>query len=125
MSEITQLSDWTEANWTWSQSLTRRDFLATSAAAGSLVLMAGAAEGIQKAEVVEELGKFQPDFFVGISPDGTVTVLVHRSEMGTGIRTALPRVVADELEADWDKVKIEQAPGDKRLVRQGLIKLGL
>ena len=115
MNEITQLSDWTEANWTWSQSVTRRDFLATSAAAGSLVLMANSSDGVQKAEVVEELGEFQPDFFVGISPDGMVTILAHRSEMGTGIRTALPRVVADELEADWEKVKIEQAPGDKRL----------
>lgn len=115
MNEITQLSDWTEANWTWSQAVTRRDFLATSAAAGSFVLMANASEGIQKAEVVEDLGKFQPDFFVGILPDGTVNILVHRSEMGTGIRTALPRIVADELEADWDRVKIEQAPGDKRL----------
>lgn len=115
MNEITQLSDWTEANWTWSQAVTRRDFLATSAAAGSLVLMANRSEGIQKAKVVEDLGKFQPDFFVGIAPDGTVTILVHRSEMGTGIRTALPRVVADELEADWERVKIEQAPGDKRL----------
>ncbi|MCG8650454.1 MAG: molybdopterin-dependent oxidoreductase, partial [Pirellulales bacterium] len=39
----------------------------------------------------------------------------HRSEMGTGIRTGLPRVVADELEADWKRVVIQQARGDKRL----------
>ncbi|HBE71194.1 MAG TPA: hypothetical protein DDW52_23865, partial [Planctomycetaceae bacterium] len=58
---------------------------------------------------------FAPDFFVSISPTGTVTCLAHRSEMGTGIRTGLPRVVADELEADWDRVEIAQAPGDKRL----------
>jgi isoquinoline 1-oxidoreductase beta subunit len=80
--------------------LSRRHFLA-SISAGSLVL-AG------------KLGHGQ-DFFVSIAPDGVVTILAHRSEMGTGIRTGLPRVVADELEADWNRVTIKQAPGDKRL----------
>lgn len=115
MSEITQLSDWTEANWTWSQSVTRRDFLATSAAVGSLVLMGNVSDGVLQTAETEVLGDFQPDFFVGILEDGTVNILVHRSEMGTGIRTALPRIVADELEADWGRVVITQAPGDKRL----------
>ena len=58
---------------------------------------------------------FAPDLFVSIALDGTVTVLAHRSEMGTGIRTGLPRVLADELEADWARVVIRQAQGDKRL----------
>jgi isoquinoline 1-oxidoreductase beta subunit len=58
---------------------------------------------------------FAPDLFVSIDFDGTVNVLSHRSEMGTGIRTGLPRVLADELEADWAKVKIHQAKGDRRL----------
>ena len=58
---------------------------------------------------------FAPDLWVSIAPDGTVTVLAHRSEMGTGIRTGLPRVLADELEADWSRVVIRQAQGDKRL----------
>ena len=44
-----------------------------------------------------------------------MSILAHRSEMGTGIRTSLPRIVADELEADWDRVDIQQAIGDKRL----------
>jgi isoquinoline 1-oxidoreductase beta subunit len=46
--------------------------------------------------------------------DGTVYIVAHRSEMGTVIRTSLPLIVADELEADWKKVKIEQAIGDPR-----------
>jgi len=50
--------------------------------------------------------------YLGIEPAGTVTLVAHRSEMGTGIRTALPMVVADELDADWQQVKIEQALGD-------------
>ncbi len=58
---------------------------------------------------------FAPDLWVSIAPDGTVTILAHRSEMGTGIRTGLPRVLADELEADWSRVVIRQAQGDRRL----------
>lgn len=54
-----------------------------------------------------------PNVFVSIAPDGTVTIVAHRSEMGTGSRTSLPMVVADELEADWAKVRIVQAPGDE------------
>jgi isoquinoline 1-oxidoreductase beta subunit len=54
-----------------------------------------------------------PLVFVAIANDGTVTIVCHRSEMGQGIRTSLPMVVADELEADWQKVKIVQAPGDE------------
>lgn len=51
--------------------------------------------------------------FVSIDTDGTVTLVAHRSEMGTGSRTSLPMVMADEMEADWDRVKIVQAEGDE------------
>jgi isoquinoline 1-oxidoreductase subunit beta len=54
-----------------------------------------------------------PHVFVSIAPDGTVTIVAHRSEMGTGARTSLPMVIADEMEADWARVKIVQAPGDE------------
>jgi isoquinoline 1-oxidoreductase subunit beta len=55
-----------------------------------------------------------PSVYVGINPDGMVWIVAHRSEMGTTSRTTLPLVVADELDADWKRVKIEQAIGDKR-----------
>ena len=55
-----------------------------------------------------------PSLFVGIQQDGTVYIVAHRSEMGTVIRTSLPLVLADELDADWKRVKIDQAIGDKR-----------
>jgi isoquinoline 1-oxidoreductase beta subunit len=55
-----------------------------------------------------------PSVYLGIDPDGTVWIVAHRSEMGTTSRTTLPLVVADELDADWKRVKIEQAIGDKR-----------
>src|SRR5580704_11436718 len=55
-----------------------------------------------------------PSVYLGIDPDGTVWIVASRSEMGTTSRTTLPLVVADELDADWKRVKIEQAVGDKR-----------
>ncbi|MEZ5740140.1 MAG: molybdopterin cofactor-binding domain-containing protein [Burkholderiaceae bacterium] len=54
-----------------------------------------------------------PHVFVAIAPDGTVTLTSHRSEMGTGTRTSVPLVLADELEADWSRVRVVQAEGDE------------
>jgi isoquinoline 1-oxidoreductase beta subunit len=54
-----------------------------------------------------------PRVFVSVAPDGIVTIIAHRSEMGTGSRTGLPMVVADEMEADWNRVHVRQAPGDE------------
>jgi len=54
-----------------------------------------------------------PHVFIAIDPSGLVTIVAHRSEMGTGSRTSLPMVVADELEADWARVHVVQAPGNE------------
>jgi isoquinoline 1-oxidoreductase beta subunit len=54
-----------------------------------------------------------PLAFISIAEDGTVTVTVHRSEMGQGVRTGMPLIIADELEADWSKVRVTQAPADE------------
>jgi isoquinoline 1-oxidoreductase beta subunit len=55
-----------------------------------------------------------PSVYLGVEADGAVFIVTHRSEMGTGIRTTLPMVAADELEADWARVRIEQGIGDTR-----------
>ena len=55
-----------------------------------------------------------PSVYVGIDANGTVHIVAHRSEMGTTSRTSLPLILADELDADWNRVKIEQAIGDPR-----------
>ena len=57
---------------------------------------------------------FSPNVYLTINSDGSVTIVAHRQEMGTGIRTGLPMIVADELEADWKKVKLVQAVGDEK-----------
>jgi isoquinoline 1-oxidoreductase subunit beta len=54
-----------------------------------------------------------PLVFVAIAPDGIVTITCHRAEMGQGVRTGIPLILADELEADWAKVRVVQAPGDE------------
>ena len=57
---------------------------------------------------------FQPNVFLSIDDTGLVTIVASRSEMGTGIKTDLPLVLADELEADWNRVKIVQGQGDPK-----------
>ena len=54
-----------------------------------------------------------PRVFVSVAPDGMVTIIGHRAEMGTGVRTSLPLIVAEEMEADWSRVKVQQAHGDE------------
>ncbi len=54
-----------------------------------------------------------PLVFVSVAADGAVTIVAHRAEMGTGVRTSLPMVVADEMEARWERVNVVQAPGDE------------
>ena len=100
----------------WSPAVSRRGFLA-GLASGSLIL-AGDARGAVRRLAGQADGDFEPDLFVALAPDGTVSILAHRSEMGTGIRTALPMVVADELGASWERVTIRQAIGDERLGSQ-------
>jgi isoquinoline 1-oxidoreductase subunit beta len=54
-----------------------------------------------------------PLVFIAIGDDGLVSITCHRAEMGQGVRTGVPLIVADELEADWARVRVVQAPGDE------------
>jgi isoquinoline 1-oxidoreductase beta subunit len=92
---------------------TRRDFLGGIFSAGALVFAVGS---VPKESAARDVAKttFNPSMWIGIDTDGTVTIVSHRSEMGTGIRTTLPMVVADELGADWSRVRVEQAIGDAK-----------
>ena len=102
------------------ENVSRRWFLKGLAGAGAFVLGAYYAPemlwGQQSDDARTDADKaaFHPNMFVGIEADGTVWIVAHRSEMGTVIRTTLPMVLADELDADWKRVKIDQAIGDPR-----------
>ena len=93
------------------QNVSRRGFLKIGAAAGTFVL---ASRILPEPLWGAETAVFQPDLFLSIASDGTVTIVASRSEMGCGSRTAVPLVLADELDADWSKVKLQQATGDKK-----------
>jgi len=94
--------------------VSRRDLLKGAAAAAGLVL--GFHIGFRKLPIAEaaETPHFAPNAFVSIDETGLVTIVASRSEMGTGIKTDLPLVLADELEADWGRVKVVQAPADPK-----------
>lgn len=63
---------------------------------------------------VNPTDKFSPSVYVQIGVDNIVSIVVHRSEMGQGIRTSIPMIVADELGADWQQVAVVQGLGDKK-----------
>ena len=89
----------------------RRAFLQlTGLTAGALIL------GVRSSDALAAAGDagFKFDLFLSLDSSGTVTIAAHRSEMGQGIRTALPMVVADEMEADFDRVEVVQALADER-----------
>src|SRR5271155_5146614 len=103
------------------ENVSRRGFLRGLIATGGLVVaaefvpargaLAAFATGAAKMPggVVSD-----PHVFVSIDPSGLVTIVAPRAELGTGSRTSLPMAVADELEADWSRVKVVQSPGDEK-----------
>jgi isoquinoline 1-oxidoreductase beta subunit len=108
---------------TFIENVSRRTFLVGAASVSGLALAAHILP-LRAQEAKKEAQKFgadamphgtvnDPRIFVSIANDGTVTIVCHRSEMGQGVRTGIPLILADELEADWSRVKIAQAPGDE------------
>ncbi|HEY0203769.1 MAG TPA: molybdopterin cofactor-binding domain-containing protein [Acetobacteraceae bacterium] len=102
------------------KNVSRRTLLRGTVGAGALVLAAPmlprrayAAPYASGASAMPHGTVNNPRIFVAIAPDGIVTIVAHRAEMGTGVRTSLPMIVADEMEADWARVRIQQAPGDE------------
>ena len=96
------------------ENFSRRDLLKTAAGLTGLVL--GFHVGLRPFSFASAatLETFSPNVYLSIDENGDVTIVAHRSEMGTGIRTGLPMVLADELEADWSRVKVVQAQGDPK-----------
>jgi isoquinoline 1-oxidoreductase subunit beta len=94
--------------------VSRRDLFKGAAAASRLVL--GFHLGLRELSFAEagETPNFAPNAFLSIDETSLVTIVASRSEMGTGIKTDLPLVLAGELEADWKQVKVIQAQGDPK-----------
>ncbi|HEX7643951.1 MAG TPA: xanthine dehydrogenase family protein molybdopterin-binding subunit [Burkholderiaceae bacterium] len=91
--------------------MSRRSFLKTAAVAGGgLVLGFYVSGGNRFAMAQQAKAVSQPNAFLHIAPDDSVTIMVNRLEFGQGVQTALPMLIAEELDADWSKVKGELAP---------------
>lgn len=97
----------------------RRDFLRKSALTGGGLVLGfylnvadSAAQRIAKPSTIPETGAFKPNAFIRIAPNGTVTLVSKQPEIGQGIKTSLPMVIAEELEVDWKDVVIVQGDLD-------------
>jgi len=100
--------------------VSRRDFLKAGVVAGGLVLAVRLPITPRMFPEFTHAGTpLAPNVFVQVGSDGVVTIWVSRSEMGQGVRTALPMILADELEADWSTIRIEQADSDPKYGDQG------
>jgi isoquinoline 1-oxidoreductase beta subunit len=102
--------------------ISRRRFVAgTAGAAGGFALALGWPASSAADDAPKKYGAYgmpngvvdNPLVFVSIAQDGLVTITCHRAEMGQGVRTGVPMIVADELEADWTRVRVVQATGDE------------
>ena len=94
-------------------SVSRRAFLETMAATGAFGLAASLTDGWIVHAQTAGSAPFVPNVFCAIDTSGLVSITVHRSEMGQGIRSTLAMALADELGADWARVRIVQADGDE------------
>jgi isoquinoline 1-oxidoreductase subunit beta len=95
--------------------LTRRDLLKKSLAGAGLAIVASITPGGYRVLKADALSKDPANsgnlnIWIRITPDNLVTLIVNKSEMGQGVYTSLPMILADELEADWKRVRIEPAP---------------
>ena len=87
--------------------LSRRAFLISAGGVGVAIAFGGLG-GLKKA--LAQAAAFTPNAWMRVATDGTVTIMAPASEMGQGVMTSMPLLIAEEMDLDWGKVKIEQAP---------------
>src|SRR6185295_9988753 len=95
------------------KTIDRRSFLKVSAAGGALLLGAYV-PGLRETSTAQAAGMLEPNVWVRIAADDTVTITLSMLEMGQGVMTSMPMLLAEELDLDWSKVKTQWAPADPR-----------
>ncbi len=95
------------------KTLNRRSFLKVSATGGAL-LVGGYLPGLRESGTAEAAGLFEPNVWVKIGADDSVTIMLSQLEMGQGVMTSMPMLVAEELDVDWNKIKTEWVPADPK-----------
>ncbi len=101
--------------------VSRREFIKVASTTGAALVIGISLPTIRRGQILAEpsAGTFTPNAWLRIDTNGMVTITVARSEMGQGVLTSLPMIVADELEADWSKVRYEQADADPKYGNMG------
>jgi isoquinoline 1-oxidoreductase subunit beta len=95
------------------KTVTRRTFLKATAAGGAL-LISGYLPGLRETGTAEAAGSFEPNIWLKISSDDSVTIMLTQLEMGQGVMTSMPMLVAEELDVDFNKIKTEWVPADPK-----------
>src|SRR5579864_3074324 len=93
-------------------SVSRRTFLAASGGL-TFALAFGAGTTVTLFDALADGAPFQPNAWIRIGTDDTVTVIAPSAEMGQGAFTSMPMLIAEDLDADWSKIRVIQAPADK------------
>src|SRR5690606_1534192 len=94
--------------------VSRRHFLRVTALAGGGMMLGTLLEPFTAsgAAAAKAAVDFTPNAYIRITPDGLVTIIAKNPEIGQGVKTMLPMIVADELDVEWSSVTVEQAPFD-------------
>src|SRR5215471_15121656 len=93
--------------------LSRRTFLKVSAAGGAMIV-GGYLPGLRETGTAEAAGSFEPNIWLKIGADDSVVIKLTQLEMGQGVMTSMPMLVAEELDVDWNKIKTEWVPADPK-----------
>ncbi|CAM3517827.1 xanthine dehydrogenase family protein molybdopterin-binding subunit [Aquirufa ecclesiirivi] len=96
----------------------RRDFLKVSAISGGGILFGMVLPQVKSNATPTAAADFMPNIYIKIKPDGSIILLAPNPEIGQGVKTSLPMIIAEELGLDWKKIQVEFAPLDVRYGRQ-------
>src|SRR5687767_15704051 len=99
---------------TTTKQTSRREFLRVTGIVGGGLLFSGYVKSLDAASkyVAPSLADFAPNAFIRMTPDGIVTIISKNPEIGQGVKTMLPMLIAEELDVDWKNVRVKQAPLD-------------